>query len=505
METELISDVQTDGQERLISMAQFTPPQLTASQTRQLELFQHMAQYSELLLAVTGAEKAGKSFLARALIASREAPDLTVFTEADFSTGLMAILRNIARALDLEELPEHTDAAVRLITDAVTALDEGTVLLVIDQADQLDTVTLSGVSDLSLIAPDIFHIALFGRESLEEALGSLGATDHVHFSPVEPMTDEEAEVLLLGAFPEEEWQADHVDLLISLSEGRPGKLLDYAQAMLEGNLRLEAEIEQAVASSVKFPVTHLAALLLVASALVVSYLYSSSEKEPDILSLPAEAGKSEISNPALTISSEDDLLAGTETDTSEAGAATDGTTVAETDSAAEEVDFNFIEPVPVVSASAASETVAEESNTGPSAAEKAAPADLKPEVVVAAKPVAETVRSEQKSEPVTASTISYTTDEKILLATPSDHYVVQLFGSYKEDSARRFIRDHRETISGALVYQTTYKDKPWYVVVTGPYSSRNQGSAAVSQMPEDIRRQKPWIRSVASVKQAVRN
>lgn len=488
MDTELISDVHTERQEQLISMAQFTPPQLTASQSRQLELFQHMAQYSELMLAVTGPEKIGKTFLARALVASREAPDHTIFITAEFSSSVLSVFSDITRSLDLHEASDETMAA-RSVADYAMSLDEGTILVVVDQADQLDTEVLLRLLELSQMVPDIVHVALFGTESLESELSSLAGAENIHFSPVEPISDEEAELLLLGAFPEEDWQAEQVDLLVSLSEGITGKLLDYAQAMLEGNLRLEAELEQAAKATVRFPVTHIAAILLIGSALVVSYLYQGHEPEPIALpenlaaqfplSESGETGKVEKSVALLT---ENPLSEPVNAETSEVR-----TEVSEP----EEVDFNFIEPVPVVAASP----------------QQAVPDNkqIKEQPARGSEGKQAERNSAGSGNKVSVSGSEYSGDEKAIMSLSSTDFVVQLFGSFSIESAGAFIQKHDAAISGLLSYQTVHNGKPWFVVVSAPYSSRTEGATAIEKMPAEVRRQKPWIRSVASVKAAVRN
>jgi septal ring-binding cell division protein DamX len=43
------------------------------------------------------------------------------------------------------------------------------------------------------------------------------------------------------------------------------------------------------------------------------------------------------------------------------------------------------------------------------------------------------------------------------------------------------------------------RDKPWFVVLVGPYASRELAQSAVLEFPADMQKQSPWVRSVASI------
>ena len=78
MDSEVITaldDVDQDLNARLNSTAPFSPPSLSVSQYKQLELLQHLSLYSELVILFSGEKGMGKTFIAQALIASREDPD----------------------------------------------------------------------------------------------------------------------------------------------------------------------------------------------------------------------------------------------------------------------------------------------------------------------------------------------------------------------------------------------------------------------------------------------
>ena len=46
----------------------------------------------------------------------------------------------------------------------------------------------------------------------------------------------------------------------------------------------------------------------------------------------------------------------------------------------------------------------------------------------------------------------------------------------------------------------TLKGAPWYVVVTGLYTSRKAATSAINAMPAPLLKGKPWPRAVATLK-----
>lgn len=78
-------------------------------------------------------------------------------------------------------------------------------------------------------------------------------------------------------------------------------------------------------------------------------------------------------------------------------------------------------------------------------------------------------------------------------------FVVQLFGSRERAATARFIREHRIG-EKATVIEVKLKGAPWYVVVTGLYTSRSAATSAIRAMPAPLLKGKPWPRAVATLK-----
>jgi DamX protein len=136
------------------------------------------------------------------------------------------------------------------------------------------------------------------------------------------------------------------------------------------------------------------------------------------------------------------------------------------------------------------------------AATKSAPATTpKPAVAKAAPPPA--VRKPAPPPEDAGSAPTFSADERELLALPSQQFMLQLLGAESRATVDKFAagagRGQR-----LLTYRTQLRGKPWFIVLTGPFPSRAAAQAAVEKMPETLRKQQPWPRSVANVQADIR-
>lgn len=89
-----------------------------------------------------------------------------------------------------------------------------------------------------------------------------------------------------------------------------------------------------------------------------------------------------------------------------------------------------------------------------------------------------------------------------LLSQNSNSYTLQILGTHELVNLQNFIKQYSH-ITELAMFKTTYRNKDWYVLVYGIYSTRSEAQAAVKQMPEEFQNTKPWIRSIASIQQLI--
>jgi septal ring-binding cell division protein DamX len=89
-----------------------------------------------------------------------------------------------------------------------------------------------------------------------------------------------------------------------------------------------------------------------------------------------------------------------------------------------------------------------------------------------------------------------------LLAQSGQLYTVQLLGTHEERTLRGYVRKHR--LSGTAYYRIERKGRPWYVLVYGLYSDREQARRAIVALPAAVRANNPWPRRIDAVQQSIR-
>lgn len=120
------------------------------------------------------------------------------------------------------------------------------------------------------------------------------------------------------------------------------------------------------------------------------------------------------------------------------------------------------------------------------------------------KEVTEIVEEEQPSSTVSSEEIL---DQNIkgadwLSSQNSNSYTLQILGTHELINLQNFIKQYSH-ITELAMFKTTYRNKDWYVLVYGIYSTRTEAQAALTQMPEVFKNTKPWIRSIASVQELI--
>lgn len=469
-----------------ISMSNLLP-----SQHKTTELLAHLASYSELMVTVSGPDGSGKSVIAQALAALREEPEDCLFINGDLMLGMPAILAAIAERWNLSRLPDDLVAAREMVRSAaIEKADDGySLLVIIDQAEQLDAATLNDIAHFALTVPQMIAFSLFGLSGFENQIRENPANAPLHKIELEPLSLDDAALLLQQVLSPQQplpFTQDELLALYEQSSGLPGALIHLAQDFLLQSVPVDIEpaTKSALMQKGRFPVAHILAITAVAAALVMSFLYrggsddAESAISPVAVQPPREAqlpsAVSEPTEPETAVA--EPALSSFEGETAEI----------QPPVVAAGPDYNY-----VADAKAPSEPVTE----APEVTASALPAEVAPaEKPVAPVPVAQEARASAK----------HSASEKVLLAVKSG-FIVQLFGSYKAESAAAFRKEWQDKVTGSMYqYQTEHSGKPWHVVVAGVYSTRAEAQAAVNALPRELRKQSPWIRDIKAVQDVLR-
>ena len=125
-----------------------------------------------------------------------------------------------------------------------------------------------------------------------------------------------------------------------------------------------------------------------------------------------------------------------------------------------------------------------------------------PEKMVPRKPAINDISSTNTfaSQATTAKKIDNQEDTWLDKQDPS-HFSLQLIGVSKKTSALAYIKQYKiDDMAHAI--ESTRKNKPWYSIVYGSFPTRGDAQKAIKTLPSDLQKTKPWIRTIASIKES---
>lgn len=116
------------------------------------------------------------------------------------------------------------------------------------------------------------------------------------------------------------------------------------------------------------------------------------------------------------------------------------------------------------------------------------------------KPQEKQVIKNNKSVSISNKTV-YSNQEKDLLNIAKQNYGWQIVASSNEAKIKSFIQEYG--LHGAKYYSSKYDSKPWFVLIYGKYSSRDEANAALRKLPSAVAKMKPWLRSYDSIHSSI--
>jgi septal ring-binding cell division protein DamX len=96
--------------------------------------------------------------------------------------------------------------------------------------------------------------------------------------------------------------------------------------------------------------------------------------------------------------------------------------------------------------------------------------------------------------------------ENWILSQDATYYTIQIMGVHNEEFLLSFIKKNQLLKQNEnAYYQSTFNNKAWYQLLYGIYPTKKEAQLAVNKLPENIRKAKPWIRSISTVQKAIRD
>ncbi len=92
-------------------------------------------------------------------------------------------------------------------------------------------------------------------------------------------------------------------------------------------------------------------------------------------------------------------------------------------------------------------------------------------------------------------------DEIDLLQIEPNQYVLQFMAGDSEEDMQAFVDEHNEL--GVKMYRSLADGGPWYKAVATGFADPDTAENVIDELPADLQKVKPWVRSVASVQQEI--
>lgn len=486
-----------------------------------LEQLIHFSRYSQLVLMVVGPRGAGKTVLRHALAAAGKASAVNVVASGTRHQDAAALMQLMAAALG------QPNAEVMSLLQGVEqqALAGKDVHLLVDDAQLLDNSAIQLLQRLAqgngVARTKVF---LFGAPSLPIRLQELAAQGQpldYHSIELEPWGVEDSQAYLeqrlhvagagLELFTDQE-----LGRLLHEAGGWPGNINQLAREILIARLpgMAHATPVTQVKPKALLPYRHFAALLVLLVALLGLWLWKDqpqqdqrsavvppqavqpSELEPELdttpsggqrIALPLSMPEAPVAVPAVTPQQQLIQQEGSVEPSRPVAAAT---TVSPAQAASVVVEpaapvQPAVQPLPT-----------------PELAQTAQPQPQpQPKAEVAPAPSRPATQVQPRVQAAVAERQSALSGQGWYVAQPAAKLTLQVFATASESKARSFVQANG---SEFRYYRKQHQGQPLYVVTHGLYDNRDSAMAAEARLSANLRKNKPWPKSLGSIQQEIR-
>ncbi len=453
---------------------------------------QHIARYSNLMLVVTGPQGSGKTVLRQALAASVADNVQNIVIVASATADAAAMLQQVNSALDLQD-SEIADV-LRHIEDMLAAGRE--VHLIVDNAEFLDESALLFLQRIAQGVNDACaHVFVFSDSSICPLLEKVADnSDLHHVIALEPWDEQETVNYigqqLMAAGQQFDMFTEHqLDDIFTQSQGWPGRVNYAAKDLLLEYLHSSSK-NTVKKAAINIPYKHLGALAVLVIALLLMWLLQS----PDSKHVAEQAP---MLQPTVQPSQQagNDSSAQSQTIQRELSLEPAPATVILTEKPESQPQVESTAPAVVVAPAAIESQQRVEVVQPPAPVVKKpappvrpAPAPVKPVVV-------------QKPIPAPATVASSAAQNQWYKQQTPSRYTLQVLATSSEASARNFVQQNPAQYH---YFRKQHQGQALYVVTSGSFIDRAAALIGANSLPENLRKGKPWPRSMLSIQQELR-
>lgn len=476
---------------------------LTESLRQRQDLILHLIEFSTNPVVVVGDEGSGKSALLRTILKRAASSWRTLVVESSPKTTLAAVAHKLADTLSMRLAGDDPNLDWRLVRDRLCAMagSGATVVALLDDAETLPSEVLRQLLELVVAggAESAFRLvlAIRGRETDRLSLPLPEGFDATKinriampvFSPDQIEAYIDARFAAAGLSGTSPLAGSALDWIRLQSAGIPGRADALARRALQS--------PETVPAAPWFDPDRLRAMLrsvpswswaavggVVVLAAVASFWQSSlANRDPYAVERIADPGSATRSF-QLTLPEAESPPASKV----ESGAATASQSIPTPP-----------QPAPVAASEKAEQVQAsiDEIPSPPVPARRPEASELPGSAQPNPKAAPPPTRAASASPGATAKL-----EVSWLLAQPESGYSIQLLAAFDREAVRRYLLQHGMETQG-FILEAKRNGRPWYIATHGYFPTRAQANAALAQLPEAVRREQPWPRTIVELRAAV--
>lgn len=504
-----------------------------------LNELQHLARYSKLMLVVTGPQGSGKTVLHQALVAQVTEPAQSIVISASAAVDAASMLAQVSSALGLFD-SEIADVLKHIEQMSVAGKE---VHVLIDNAEYLEESALLFLQRLAQGVNDACaRVVLFSDSSINPLLEKIADNADLHYViALEPWDDDETleyieQRLIDAGQPIDVFSAQQLHDIYTQSQGWPGRVNSIAKSMLIGQMSRKSSGKKAAVMPIKYIMT----LAVIALALVLFWLLrkdgSDSTRQQDTVSPVVEQLKPEpVVIPATPTSNSkievpldlnpvpvvrEPLAQALNAEEDEAQLLNEPYTDAQ---------LEALRNAPAYTAEQEQQSAADapQTSTAPAVEELPEPVSVpvvsvpvpvstppaqattpvvQPVKKPVAKPAAVVRKAAAPAKPAqrkaAASSLKGTSGHSQWFKQQAPtRYTLQVFGTSSEAKAQAFVKQDSAQYH---YFRKLHQGKTLFVVTYGSFADRASAHLAINGLPEKIRNDKPWIRTILSIQNELR-
>jgi DamX protein len=459
------------------------------SRQQRLGTLQHLTQFGNEIMIVTGSKGSGKTALLQQFFTV--SPKLWKFARIEAKNGLdeRKILQQIYRQMGMDfRGATHNDLLEQMRAQFEILQRKGIYcVMLVDNADQLPIMAIKKIMEMasliSTVNKPLLRIILFGTDILTNKLKDPLLNEYSSLQQrsldLQPFSEEQTSQYVMGRLAvahfigTELFTPSVLHKIYTESYGWPARINELSRNILINSLPKKKQ-----EPSFGFDIKTFHTSRLIGLALTVCLVASFFIFQKDINGWINKLSGSNSSSSAMASTTQAKTSPTPSNDILKPSAKTTKTTVKPTTSLAEKLkqrDSDFHPKLKTASTT------------------KAVPSQ--PNIKVAK-------IQESKSNNTSHSAVNISTlprKESWILSQHSRHYTLQIVAGENLKTIEEFIAEHK-LHNNIAFYRSVRKNKPWYGLIYGVYTHKQAATTAIKQLPKNLQRLKPWVRSINSVK-----